>query len=119
MQVLSIATDYRDFRKSGFQEYAVVNDFNAVRLPQELYAPRAAAVGVAFVAAAISLGVCLGLILSHKRNSHLDLLSLARVQGRKDMPEDIVGEVFDALDAQNRPVAGDWILIYGGKVLAT
>jgi hypothetical protein len=41
------------------------------------------------------------------------------VQGRKDIPEDIVGEVFDALDAQNRPVAGDWILIYGGKVLAT
>jgi NADPH:quinone reductase-like Zn-dependent oxidoreductase len=59
--VLSVATDYRDFRKSGFQEYAIVNDFHAVRLPKNLYAPQAAAVGVAFVAAAISLGVCLGL----------------------------------------------------------
>lgn len=84
-----------------------------------MYAPRAAAVGVAFVAAAISLGVCLGLNVSHKRNLQLDLLNLARAQGRKDMPEDIVGEVFDALDARSRPVAGDWILIYGGEVLAT
>jgi hypothetical protein len=97
----------------------VVNDFNAVRLPQELYAPRAAAVGVAYVAATISLGVCLGLMLSHNINFQLDLLDLARAQDRKNMPEDIVEEVFDALDARSRPVAGDWILIYGGKMPAT
>jgi hypothetical protein len=57
-------------------------------------------------------------MLSHNRNFQLDLLNSARAQGRKNMPEDIVGEVFDALDAQSRPVAGDWILIYGGKILA-
>jgi hypothetical protein len=79
-----------------------------------LYAPRAAAAGVAFVAAAISLGICLGLTLSHKRHLQLGLLNLARAQGREDMPEDIVGEVCYSLD--KRPVAGDWILIYGGKL---
>jgi hypothetical protein len=112
--VLSVATDYREFCKSGFQEYAVVNGFNAVRLPKALYAPRAAAVGVVFVAAAIGLGVGLGLMLPHKRHLQLDLLSLTRAQGREDTREDIVGEVFDSIN--ERPVAGDWVLIYGDKL---
>jgi hypothetical protein len=43
-----------------------------------MYEPRAASVGVAFVAATISLGVCLGTNLSHKRGLQLDLLNLAQ-----------------------------------------
>ncbi|KAH6145459.1 hypothetical protein HBI64_000830 [Parastagonospora nodorum] len=115
--VLSIATDYRDFRKSGFQEYAVVDEFNAVRLPKNIYAPQAASVGVAFVAATISLGVCLGMTMSHKKGLQMDLLNLARAQGRDDTPEDIVKEVFDGIEPQDRPVAGDWILIYGASTI--
>jgi hypothetical protein len=71
---------------------------------------------VAFVAATISLGVCLGLKLSHKRGLQLDLLNLARAQDRNDIPKDVVSEVFDAIEHEDRPVAGDWILIYGGKL---
>jgi NADPH:quinone reductase-like Zn-dependent oxidoreductase len=114
---LSIATDYRDFRKSGFQEYAVVDSFNAVRLLDDVNPPRAAAVGVAFVAAALSLGVCLGMTLYHKRGLNVDLLNLARAQDRVEVPEDVADEVFDALGTRDRAVAGDWVLIYGGTFL--
>lgn len=114
--MLSIATDYRDFRKSGFQEYAVVDSFNAVKLLGDLNPPRAAAVGVAFVAAALSLGLCLGMTLYHKRGLYLDLLSLARAQDRDEVPHDVAEEVFDALSMRDRAVAGDWVLIYGGKI---
>jgi len=96
-----------------------VDEFNAVRLPKHLYAPQAASVGVAFVAATISLGVCLGMTMSHRKGLQMDLLNLARAQGRDSMPEDIVEEVFDALEPHDHPVAGDWILIYGGQFLAT
>jgi len=72
-------------------------------------------VGVAFVAAALSLGVCLGITLYHKRGLNVDLLNLARAQDREVVPVDVVGEVFDALDARDRAVAGDWVLIYGGE----
>jgi NADPH:quinone reductase-like Zn-dependent oxidoreductase len=114
---LSIATDYRDFRKSGFQEYAVVDSFNAVRLLDDVNPSRAAAVGVAFVAAALSWGVCLGMTLYHRRGLNLDLLNLARAQDRDQVPEDIAYEVFDALSTRDQAIAGDWVLIYGGTFL--
>ncbi|KAF2792817.1 GroES-like protein [Melanomma pulvis-pyrius CBS 109.77] len=114
--VLSICTDYRDFRKSAFQEYAAVNDFSAVKVSSDSQSSRAAAVGVAFVAASIGLGICLGLTFPvPKQPQPLDLLEISRSQGKDNIPEDIFDEVFNAISLWNRPSAGDWILIYGAS----
>lgn len=114
--MLSICTDYRDFRKSAFQEYAVVSTFNAVKIPLGFNSSSAASVGVAFVAAALGLGVCFGLRIPRGCNGEkIDLLEIVRAQKKEEMSEDVVREVFDAIDPWNRPHTGDWILIYGGE----
>jgi len=79
-------------------------------------AAQASSVGVAFVAAALGLGVCLGLVFPTALGAAPDLLDIARSQGRDILPEDTVEEVFGGIDAWNRPYAGEWILIYGGRV---
>ncbi|KAH7115059.1 chaperonin 10-like protein [Dendryphion nanum] len=114
--ILSVCTDYRDFRKSAFQEYAIVDDFMAIKVAPIVNAPHAAAVGVAFVAAVIGLGICLGLTFpGPNKPKPLDLLELARSQDRSDVPEDAIDEVFNAISLWNRPNTGDWILIYGAS----
>jgi NADPH:quinone reductase-like Zn-dependent oxidoreductase len=113
-EVLSISTDYRDLRKSGFQEYAVVNGFNAVKIPCSLHAAHAASVGVAFVAAALGLGICLGLTFSMSLvTDSPDLQAISQSQDRKDVPDDVYAELFGN-GACGRPNESDWILIYGG-----
>jgi NADPH:quinone reductase-like Zn-dependent oxidoreductase len=115
---LAVGTDYRDFRKSAFQEYAIVKDFNAVKIPASFDSPHAASVGVAFVAATIGLGICLGLTFpGTKKPQALDLLEIARSQDESEVPEDAFDEVFKAISLWNRPNTGDWILIYGGMTI--
>ena len=58
---MSVSTDYRDNRKAAYQQYSVVSDFNACKLPDTLSAVQAAPLGVAFAAAALSLGICIGM----------------------------------------------------------
>jgi hypothetical protein len=115
---LSVGTDYRDFRKSAFQEFAIASDFNVVKIPSTMNAAHASSVGVAFVAAALGLGICFGLVFPTEKSAEpLDLLDIARSQGRVIFPEDTVDEVFGGIDAWNRPHAGEWILIYGGRII--
>lgn len=115
-EILSISTDYRDLRKSAFQEYAVASEFNAVRLSRN-HVHEAASIGVAFVAATIALGVSIGLVFPKAGNeSPLNLLEVAQSQNRNDVPEDVIDEVFNAIDLWNRPQNGDWIMIYGGNI---
>lgn len=71
--------------------------------------------GVAFVAATIGLGICLGLTFPGANEPEaLNLLETARLQNEDEVPEDTFDEVFNAISLWNRPNAGDWILIYGG-----
>ncbi|OJD29241.1 quinone oxidoreductase [Diplodia corticola] len=63
---LAISTDYRDPRKSAFQQYAVATAHTVCRLPAALPAAAGATLGVAFVAAALALGVCFGLDFSSR-----------------------------------------------------
>jgi hypothetical protein len=113
---LSIGTDYRDFRKSAFQEFAIASDFNTIKITAATNAAHAASIGVAFVASALGLGICLGLTFPTALASKpLDLLDVSRSQAREVFPEDVVDEVFGGIDAWNRPHAGEWILIYGGR----
>ena len=110
-----MATDYRDFRKSAFQEYAVVCCFNAIKIPKGIDPYEAAALGVAFVTAALSLGICLGLVLPRQgKLPDLDLLSIVQSRGADKIPVDCYEEVFEPIPLTSRPKRGEWILIYGG-----
>ncbi|EEY15281.1 conserved hypothetical protein [Verticillium alfalfae VaMs.102] len=76
-QVLVISTDYRDLRKAGFQEYVVSSDFNTVRIPPNVPRQPGATIGVAYVAAVLSLGVCMGVDFSSILDGP-DLLQVVR-----------------------------------------
>jgi len=116
IQVMAISTDYRDSRKAAYQQYAVVSDFNACRLPDHLPAIDAAPLGVAFVAAALALGICLGLdfVSANGGPRGPDLLREVRALPRDALPQDIRGECFDGIEESERAKPGDWIAIWGG-----
>ena len=113
--VLVPSTDYRDIRKAAFQEYAIATDFNAARIPSSTSIHASASVGVAFVAAALALGVSFGLdfsILSKSPGPNLP--QIINQLNRNDIPSDIRDECFAS--ESDRPQRGDWVAIWGGKV---
>ena len=112
-QVLVPSTDYRDLRKAAFQQYAVAADFNAVKLPPSVSAETGSTVGVAFVAAALALGVCLGLEFSSVLDGP-DLLRTVRQLKDHHLPLDIETECRSGISEDERARAGDWIAIWGG-----
>lgn len=113
---MGISTDYRDSRKAAYQQYAIVSEFNACRLPRHLSVRDAAPLGVAFVAASLALGICLGIDFQDARTSLRgpNLLRTVRSITRDRLPEDIRSECFDKIDEEERAKAGDWIAIWGG-----
>ncbi|KAK1997683.1 hypothetical protein LX36DRAFT_577931 [Colletotrichum falcatum] len=126
--VLVISTDYRDLRKAAYQQYVVTADFNAARIPRgidgidgissdSVVAPRAAAtLGVAFVAAALSLGVCMGVDFSGVLGGP-DLLRLVRGPQvpAEALPHDIRAECLSGIRDGERAAAGDWVVVWGGS----
>lgn len=116
--VFGPSTDYRDVRKAAYQEYVVTADYNVARIPKGVSVKTGAAIGVAFVAAAIGLGSSLGIDFSSlAREAPLgpDLYQLVRSFDRTHIPEDVRAEVFDGIPFDERPVRNDWIAIWGGK----
>ncbi|KAB8349429.1 hypothetical protein FH972_023456 [Carpinus fangiana] len=111
------STDYRDVRKAAYQEYLVTTDFNVARVPAVTTVKAGAAVGVAFVAAVLALGVSFGLDLSSITEVPRgpDLLSLARRADSDQIKEDVRDEVFNSITEEERPVPGDWIAIWGAS----
>ncbi|UZP40325.1 hypothetical protein NXS19_008141 [Fusarium pseudograminearum] len=59
-RVIAISTDYRDSRKGAYQNYVVAKSYNIVRLPGHVSFEQGSTIGVAFVTAAVALGICLG-----------------------------------------------------------
>ncbi|KFY52592.1 hypothetical protein V496_08343 [Pseudogymnoascus sp. VKM F-4515 (FW-2607)] len=113
-KVIAVSTDYRDSRKSAYQEYAIASDHNVCRLPASISALEAAPVGVAYVAAALMLGVCIGLDFSHVNGP--DLFTISRKQDPESVPKDIRDEVFNnGVTPASRPKRGDWLAIWGGS----
>ena len=112
-----IAPDYRDIRKAAYQEYVVTADYNVGRVPSEIDVKTGAAIGVAFVAAALALGISLGLDFSRLKNAPRgrDLYELIRAVDEQEIPEDVREECLDRLTRAERPKAGDWLAIWGGK----
>ncbi|KAL9624660.1 MAG: hypothetical protein Q9160_001014 [Pyrenula sp. 1 TL-2023] len=115
--VLGVSTDYRDSRKAAFQQYAVASDFNVCRVPSRLQTltPILPAIGVAFVTAALSLGVCLGLDFAATDPPGCDLYRLVRTLDRNNLPEDIREECFDVLPEHERIRSGDWLAVWGAS----
>ncbi|CAI4213200.1 unnamed protein product [Parascedosporium putredinis] len=94
-QVLAVATDYRDFRKSAFQEYAVVCGFNAIKIPKSVDPYQAASLG--------------------GKLPDLDFLSILQRQGEENVPKDCYEEIFNPIPAGSRPHRGEWVLLYGAS----
>lgn len=72
---------------------------------------------MAFVAAALGLGICAGMDFvspsGHPRGPNL--LHALWSKPREALPQDIRAECFDGIREDERPRPGDWIAIWGGK----
>jgi NADPH:quinone reductase-like Zn-dependent oxidoreductase len=114
--VLSPSTDYRDIRKAAFQEFVVSTEHNSARVPRDLPIQTSAIVGVAFVTAALGLGVCLGLNFAGSAElKGPDLYELLREVSPDDFAPDIRDECLNGMPKSQRAKPGDWIAIWGGK----
>ena len=109
-----ISTDYRDLRKAAYQQYVVALDYNTVRLPPTLSLEEGSTLGVAFVAAALALGVCMGLDFTGVLDGP-DLLRLVRRVPADALPADIRAECLERIGEHERARPGDWLAIWGGK----
>lgn len=111
------STDYRDIRKAAFQEYAITTASNAARIPSSTCPRAAASLGVAFVAAVLSLGVSLGLDLSTiDALPGPDLVNTLKGVDENEIPVDVRGECFSASEDADRIKKGDWLAIWGGML---
>jgi NADPH:quinone reductase-like Zn-dependent oxidoreductase len=115
--VFGPSTDYRDVRKAAYQEYVVTTESNVARIPQGVQVKEGAALGVAFVAAAIALGVSFGLNFSAsgQQTCSPDFLQTARGLNPLNVPNDIRSEVFSSISESERPKPGEWIAIWGAS----
>lgn len=95
----------------------MVSDFNTCKIPNNITAIEAAPLGVAFTAAALALGICLGVdfVSTNGRPRGPDLLHAVHSVPRESLSEDIRAECFDGIGEEERPKSGDWIAIWGGK----
>lgn len=117
MQVFGPSTDYRDPRKAAYQEYVVTSHFNVAKVPTNLSIHRAASIGVAFVSAVLSLGICLGVNFSEteKGPKGPNLLRILQEVDREVIPQDVRAECFEGIQSAESPKVGDWLAIWGGE----
>lgn len=116
--VFGASTDYRDVRKAAYQEYVVTTDYNVTRIPQGVSVKEGAALGVAYVAAIVALGVSFGVDFSHPRNGAPngdDFLSIVREAEPRNVPDDVREEIFSGITSSERPRPGEWIAIWGAN----
>jgi NADPH:quinone reductase-like Zn-dependent oxidoreductase len=115
--VFGPSTDYRDVRKAAYQEYVVTTDYNVARIPHGVDVKEGAALGVAFIAAAISLSISLGVDFTRLRDAPEgpDFQRIARSLDPRDVPEDIRDEIFGGISKSERPHPGEWIAIWGAS----
>ncbi|CAC9891086.1 unnamed protein product [Aureobasidium pullulans] len=101
---------------SAFQEYAISTQHNVARLPQNVPTTHGASIGVAYVAAALALGVSLGLNLPKvSGQDEADLWEAVRKLPQDAIPIDVAAECLSSIENSERPQQGDWIAIHGGS----
>ena len=112
----AVSTDYRDYRKAAFQQYAVASIHNIYRIPSsfENDHQKLASIGVAFVTAALTLGVSFGVKLFQPSHSDrpLDLLEIVRSTPQDKLAEDVYDECF-SIGEEERLRRNQWLVIWG------
>lgn len=86
-------------------------------MPAHLSTTATAPLGVAFVAAALALGICLGIDFSKGPNGVKgpNMKQIVQAVEPEKWPKDVREECSNGIPKDERPVAGDWIAIWGGK----
>jgi Alcohol dehydrogenase GroES-like domain len=115
--VLSPSTDYRDIQKAAFQESVISTEHNTARVPGGFPVQTSAAVGVAFVTAALALGVCCGVSFATSSVFPIgpDLFRVVRQVEPNAFATDIRDEVLSGVTQSERAKLGDWIAIWRGQ----
>jgi NADPH:quinone reductase-like Zn-dependent oxidoreductase len=108
------STDYRDLRKAAFQQYSVASSFNAIRLPSRISINSGSILGVAFVSAALALGICMGLSFQGIEDGP-DLLNIVRKLNPEELSIDIRQECLQGIAKRERAKSGDFLVIWGGS----
>lgn len=87
------------------------------KIPPNLSTHRAASIGVAFVSAALSLGICLGVNFSEtdKGPKGPHLLQILQEVDQGVIPQDVRAECYDGIKSAESPKVGDWLAIWGGE----
>ncbi|KAF2198713.1 GroES-like protein [Delitschia confertaspora ATCC 74209] len=112
--VIIPSTDYRDVRKAAFQEYAIGSSYNTIRLPSNTSVEAGSILGVAFVAAALALGICMGVDFSGIADGP-DLWSLVQNLDPRKLPVDIQKECLKGICENERAKEGDYLVVWGGS----
>ncbi|KAM0294317.1 hypothetical protein ACHAPM_011345 [Fusarium culmorum] len=113
-RVIAISTDYRDSRKGAYQNYVVAKSYNIVRLPGHVSFEQGSTIGVAFVTAAVALGICLGVDFTVVDNGP-DVWQVVDSSNVDPLPRDVHKEISQQIPSQDRPEPGDWFVIWGGS----
>ncbi|KAI4949278.1 hypothetical protein J4E91_005016 [Alternaria rosae] len=111
-RVLVPSTDYRDPRKAAYQNYSIASTFNTIRLPPNIALDSGSVLGVAFVSAALTLGICLGLDFTDIEYGP-DLLDIVRKMDPEGIPSDIRQECLHSIAVKERIKKGDYLIIWG------
>lgn len=104
-------------RKGAYQRYVAALHYNVARIPSHVSYEKAATVGVAFVTAALSLGICLGVDFSNTNGP--DLYNIARRVNEEIIPQDTRSETLHSIEEDERAGPGDWLIIWGGTLRQT
>ena len=92
----------------------MASDFNVVKVPKEISLQQGATLGVAFVAASLALGVCLGVNFTGSHDGP-NIPNLVRSVPEETLPQDIRGECLSGILPDEGARPGDWIAIWGGS----
>jgi NADPH:quinone reductase-like Zn-dependent oxidoreductase len=114
--ILTASTDYRDLRKAAYQSYAIAPSYNVCRIPVPTPRHSIAGLGVAFIAAVLALGVCLGIDFSvpEKGPTGPNLRRILKGIDAESIPKDVREECLNGISDDENPKKGDWIVIWGG-----
>lgn len=113
-RVIAISTDYRDSRKGAYQDHVVAKSYNIVRLPDHVSFEQGATIGVAFVTAAVALGICLAVDFTVVDNGP-NVRQVVDGLNVDSLPKDVHKEIAQQIPTQDRPEADDWFVIWGGS----
>jgi NADPH:quinone reductase-like Zn-dependent oxidoreductase len=112
--VIVPSTDYRDLRKAAYQQYSIASAFNTIRLPKSVSINSGSILGVAFVSAALALGVCMGINFDSVQGGP-NLLSILQSIEPDRLATDVRGECLGGIGSTECARAGNFLVIWGGS----